>query len=67
MRVQKGSHFEPLVLQDSFDGGISVVWVLRGFDDSDLEDDAKGAVSDDLDALVLDVDFGLGLAVKHML
>jgi hypothetical protein len=62
-----GRYLEPLVLQDSFDGGISVVWVLRGFDDSDLEDDAKGAVPDDFDALVLDVDFRLGLAVKHML
>jgi len=64
--MRGGRHYlEPFVLQDSFDGGISArsLW----FDDLDLEDDAKGSISNDLDALVLDLDFLLRLAVKHIL
>jgi len=58
-------YLESLVLQDSFDGGIPArgLW----FDDLDLEDDAEGSVSDDLDALVLDLDFLLRLPVKYIL
>jgi hypothetical protein len=54
-------YLEPFILQDSFYGRVS-----SSVDELDLEDDAKGAITDDLDALVVDVFFYFRLAVDNM-
>ena len=45
LAIERGTHLEPLVLQDLLDGN---VWVAGLVEESCLEDDTEGAVSYDL-------------------
>ena len=57
----RGPHLESLVLQDLLDGNI--LTIIRARDELCLEDDAEGAVSDDLAVGVGDVTELAGLSV----
>ena len=61
VRDRQSTHLEPLVLQDLLDGDVTISWIVQ---QSRLEDDTKGTVSDDFAVGIGDLPLVAGLAIR---